>query len=146
MTDPQIRETIEQLVAAHRPDVEVYAVQVIAPQSLVRVLIDRPGGVDLECCETVTRILAPLRDRYALEVSSPGLERPLLSPTHYQRAVGDVIQVRLRELVDGRRSVRGRLVHADDATLVVVSDEGERYELPHHAVQKSNVVWNPVTQ
>ena len=56
---------------------------------LVRVTIDRPGGtVDLDLCERVSRELSPLRDRYALEVSSPGIERPLVKPDHYRAATG----------------------------------------------------------
>ena len=87
----------------------------------LRVTVDRQGGVDLEAIASATRMISreldhadPLPGRYTLEVSSPGLERPLRTPEHFQRAVGDTLAVRTQPDVDGDRRVQGVLAAADD--------------------------------
>ena len=72
-----LQHEIESTLATRVPDVEVVLAERTSPNQL-RVVIDRPGGVDLDLCERVSRELAPLREQYALEVSSPGLTRRLL--------------------------------------------------------------------
>lgn len=93
---------------------------VVCVPGTVRVLVDRPGGVDLEVLERATRALGPvldglavLRGSYALEVSSPGLERPLRRPEHYAGAVGEQVVVRARAGDGTTCRHRGRLVGAD---------------------------------
>ena len=81
-----LQQQIERTLRTTVPEVEVLLAEQASP-GLVRVTIDRPGGtVDLDLCERVSRELSPLRDRYALEVSSPGIERPLVKPDHYRAA------------------------------------------------------------
>jgi ribosome maturation factor RimP len=138
-----IASEVEAAVAAGHPDLEVWDVIVIPRQGVLRVLIDRPGGVDLAVCGEVARTLQPFRDRYALEVSSPGLERPLTRPSHFERVVGSTVKVRLGERVAGHTSLTGRLLEADSQGIVVDVD-GEAVQVPHAAVGKSHVVWNPV--
>ena len=140
-----ILQHITDTVAAARPDVEVWDVQVIGPQNLVRVLIEHPDGVDVELCAEVARILSDLRDERGLEVSSPGIERPLVRTSHYTRALGETVQIRLKQPRSGRRNFRGRLTAADDASLRLVLDDGVELELPRTDVARSNIVWNPVT-
>jgi ribosome maturation factor RimP len=140
-----ILQHITDTVAAARPDVEVWDVQVIGPQNLVRVLIEHPAGVDVELCAEVARILSELRDQRGLEVSSPGIERPLVRTSHYTRALGETVQIRLKQPRSGRRNFRGRLTAADDASLRLVLDDGVELELPRTDVSRSNIVWNPVT-
>jgi ribosome maturation factor RimP len=142
MTTQTLSDQIESAVAAQRPDVEVWDVTLIPAQGLVRVLIDRPGGVDLELCEAVTRILSDVRDRYTLEVSSPGLERPLVKTSHFERSIGETVRVRLTELVDGRRTLTGRLVMADDERLVIAVEGGSEVVVPRASVGRANVVWS----
>src|SRR5206468_5471455 len=122
-------QQITDTVAAARPDVEVWDVQVIGPQNLVRVLIEHPEGVDVELCAEVTRILSDLRDERGLEVSSPGIERPLVQTSHYTRALGETVQIRLRRPRSGRRNFRGRLTAADDAALRLALADGAAPEL-----------------
>lgn len=104
-----------------------------ASGSLVRVTVDRPGGVDLDAIELATRIISreldhadPIPGRYTLEVSSPGLERPLRTPAHFRGALGRVVQVRTQPGVEGERRVQGVLAAADDdgVTVVVTGDDG----------------------
>src|ERR1700758_1475347 len=86
---------IEQRLAASEPDVEVLLAEVVGGRTL-RVFIDHPDGVTLALCERVTMQLNDLRERYSLEVSSPGSERPLTKPAHFRRFVGRRARVRTR--------------------------------------------------
>ena len=138
-------QQITDIVTAARPDVEVWDVQVIGPQNLVRVLIEHPDGVDVELCAEVARTLSDLRDERGLEVSSPGIERPLVQTSHFTRAVGETVHVRLKQPRVGRRNFRGRLTAADDAALRLTLEDGAELELPRAEVARSNIVWNPVT-
>ncbi len=82
-----IQERIEATLAANEPDVEVLLAEVLGGTT-VRLFIDHPDGVSLALCERVTHLLPQIREKYALEVSSPGQERPLSKPEHFRRYVG----------------------------------------------------------
>src|ERR671933_2857462 len=90
-----IQDDIEARLAQVEPEVEVLLAEVVGGR-LVRLFIDHPGGVSLDLCERVTNHLASVRERYALEVSSPGTERPLTKPEHFRRYVGRRARVRTR--------------------------------------------------
>ena len=98
-----IQADIEARLAEVEPEVEVLLAEVVGGR-LVRVFIDHPDGVSLELCERVTELLPEVRERYALEVSSPGPERPLSKPDHFRRFVGRRARVRTRGRHDGRRA------------------------------------------
>jgi len=82
-----IAEDVERVLGAALPALDVVDVRIL-PGGILRVLIDHPKGVDHELCSTVTNILRPYLDRYTLEVSSPGIPRPLTKPAHYERFRG----------------------------------------------------------
>ena len=109
-----------------------------AAQSL-RLYVDRPGGVDLELCERVTVALRDLLDRYSLEVSSPGPERPLSKPDHFRRFVGRRARVRTRGRRDGRSSFTGVLLGANDDAVTVAADTGV-VSIAYADIQRSNLV------
>ena len=88
-----IQADIETHLADVEPDVEVLLAEVVGG-SLVRLFIDHPNGVTLDLCERVTTHLALVRETYALEVSSPGIRRPLTKPEHFRRFVGLRARVR----------------------------------------------------
>src|SRR6201993_4658976 len=90
-----LQTEIEKRLAQTEPEIEVLLAEVVGGRSL-RVFIDHPDGVTLEMCERVTRELNDLRERYSLEVSSPGSERPLTKPAHFRRFVGRRARVRTR--------------------------------------------------
>src|SRR6202161_2672131 len=90
-----LQTDIERRLATNEPDVEVLLAEVLGGRCL-RVFIDHPDGVTLELCERVTMLLTDMRERYSLEVSSPGIERPLTKPTHFRRFVGRKARVRTR--------------------------------------------------
>ena len=93
----------------------------------VRVVVDRDGGVDLDAITAASERIQPVLDDldlgdFALEVSSPGLERPLSRPDHFRRALGETVSVKVRDAGDGARRVRGALVAADERGITVEAE------------------------
>lgn len=134
-----IQADIEARLAEAEPDVEVLLAEVVGAD-LVRLFIDHPDGVSLALCERVTHHLAAVRERYALEVSSPGTERPLSKPEHFRRFVGRRARVRTRgPRKDGRRSFTGELVGASDDEVTVAADTGV-VSIPYADIHRSNLL------
>jgi ribosome maturation factor RimP len=154
----RLQTEIEQLLAEREPNVEALLAEVVGGETL-RVYIDHPDGVTLGLCERVTAALSPLRERYALEVSSPGAQRPLTKPEHFRRYVGRRARVRTRGALavrpgsDGsceepaaegrrmapRRSFTGELVGATDSE-VTLAAEGGVIAIPYAEIRRSNLV------
>jgi ribosome maturation factor RimP len=108
--------------------------------------IDAPGGITVDDCERVSRQVSDVlavehmvEDEYTLEVSSPGLDRPLVKHEHFEQAQGEDVFIRMQGLYLGRRKFRGSLLEARDDTVLVEVD-GEEYELLYSKMQKANVV------
>ncbi len=130
---------------------ELYDVELSG--GLLRITIDRPGGVDLEVIGTVTRAVSrllddadPIAGEYTLEVTSPGLERPLRTPEHFERAVGDTVTVKTRPGVDGDRRIKGVIVSTDDQTFTVRLDGSEATRtIAYGDVERARTVfeWGP---
>lgn len=137
MTDTQLRSTIETTLAAAEPQVEVLLVE--RSGGVVRLTIDHPDGVTLGLCERVTHALPEVREDYALEVSSPGIERPLTKPDHFRRYLGRQARVRTREARDGHRTFTGELVGATDGEVTIAADSGV-IAIPYDDIQRSNLV------
>ncbi len=133
-----IQADIEARLAQAEPDVEVLLAEVVGGE-LVRLFIDHPDGVTLDLCERVTGHLASVRERYALEVSSPGAQRPLSKPEHFRRYVGRRARVRTREDHDGHRSFTGELVGASDDAVTIAADTGV-IAIPYADITRSNLV------
>jgi ribosome maturation factor RimP len=125
--DDTIWNDIDTRLAAVEPDVEVLACERIAAERL-RLVIDRPGGVDLALCERVTRHLRDLLVEVGLEVSSPGPRRPLTKPDHFRRFLGRRARLRLRTRRDGQKSFTGELVSASDEDVTLAVGTGARPE------------------
>ncbi len=115
-------------------------------RQVLRLLIDRPeGGVTLDQLSAVSRELGDVLDahdavpgRYQLECSSPGVNRPLVRPAHWARAVGQRVRVRTRTPIDGRRQFHGTLDAATDDSAVVQDPDAGRVEIPLADVEKAN--------
>lgn len=133
-----IQDQIEACLARAEPDVEVLLAEVVGGVT-VRLFIDHPQGVSLELCERVNNALAPVRERYALEVSSPGRDRPLTRPSHFRRFVGARARVRTRDRYDGRRSFTGELVGASERDLTLAAGNGVM-TIPYDDIQRCNLV------
>src|SRR5215212_5223576 len=133
-----IQAEIEARLAEAEPNVEVILAEVLGGQK-VRLFIDHPKGVTLALCERVTGHLASLRERYALEVSSPGTERPLTKPEHFRRFVGRRARVRTRGDHDGRKNFTGELLGATDDAITVAADTGV-VSIAYADIHRSNLL------
>jgi ribosome maturation factor RimP len=132
-----LQHEIETRLGTAEPDVEVLLAEVSG--STLRLFIDHPEGVTLALCERVSGQLNEYRDRYSLEVSSPGLDRPLTKPQHYSRFLGRHARVRLRDARDGHRSVTGELVGASDQEVTIAAEDGV-LTIPYDQIARSNLI------
>lgn len=144
---------IEPLVA--REGVELVDVDVAGSRKrpVVRVYVDRPGGVGVDDCARLSRLLeagletaAAVPETYVLEVSSPGLDRPLRERRHFERYVGRDVEVRLFTPHDGRRRIVGTLEGVADAdedsfVIMVVDPEGGRWTFADRDIAKARLHW-----
>jgi ribosome maturation factor RimP len=133
-----LQADVESRLAAAEPQVEVLLVEVARGETL-RVFVDHPDGVTLGLCERVTKALPDLRERYTLEVSSPGRERPLTKPDHFRRYLGRRARVRTREAREGHRSFTGELVGASEREVTIAADTGV-VAIPYVDIHRSNLV------
>jgi ribosome maturation factor RimP len=145
-----LQTQIENRLAHSEPEVEVLLAEVLGGSRL-RVFIDHPDGVTLGLCERVTMLLNDMRETYALEISSPGSERPLTKPAHFRRFVGRRARVRTRHARPGacdvqsapgsatRRSFTGELVAASEDEVTIAADGGV-IAIPYSEIRRSNLV------
>jgi ribosome maturation factor RimP len=133
-----LQTEIEARLATCEPDVEVLLAEVVSGSTL-RLFIDHPKGVTLDVCERVSGHLNDYREMYALEVSSPGQDRPLTKPQHYTRFLGRHARVRLREARDGHKSVTGELVGASDQEVTIAAGGGI-LTIPYDQIARTNLV------
>lgn len=115
--------------------------------SRLRLFIDSPDGIGLTDCEKVSRQVSgildvedPIKGHYSLEVSSPGLDRPLFRTAHYATHVGQKLKLRLRQALGGRRNFKGRIEAVEGENIYIVTDEGEQITLVCNEVEKANLV------
>ena len=113
---------------------------------LLRVYIDSEDGIKLEDCQRVSHQLSGvldvedvIRGHYSLEISSPGLDRPLFSAEHFQRFSGSEVKLRLHAPLDGRRKFRGTIAGVADGNVRLLVD-GEEVNVPLDAIDKANLV------
>jgi ribosome maturation factor RimP len=133
-----LQAEIEARLASCEPEVEVLLAEVVGGTTL-RLFIDHPSGVTLDLCERVSGRLNDYREHYALEVSSPGSNRPLTKPHHFTRFLGRHARVRLREARDGHKSVTGELVGASDREVTLAAGDGI-VTIPYDQIARSNLV------
>ena len=113
-------------------------------ERVLRLYLDKQGGPNVDDLSRVSRQLSDLLDEqdaiegaYTLEVSSPGINRPLKRPEHFARFVGKRIRVRTREMINGRRSFLGILKGVEE-NKITLGQEGQQYEIPFSVIEKSN--------
>ena len=114
--------------------------------SIVRIYIDHDDGITVTDCANASRQFSaildvedPISGKYTLEVSSPGMDRPLAKPQHFIDVVGQQVKIRLATLINGRRRFTGELVEAT-AEFAVVEVDGEQTELPYVEMDKARLV------
>ena len=128
-----LQDEIAPAVESRVPGVEVLAVELPSTNRL-RVYIDHEGGVDHALCERVTDVLRPYLDRYSVEVSSPGFERPLRTKAHFERAVGRAVRLKT---TTGR--AHGAVVSAGDRT-VQLQNGAEPIDIPYDEIVRANLI------
>jgi ribosome maturation factor RimP len=152
-----LQTEIENRLATSEPDVEVLLAELSG--TTLRLFIDQPDGVTLAICERVSGQLAEYRERYSLEVSSPGQDRPLTKPQHYARFLGRYARVRLRDAQPddagaaqtseaggragrkpaGHKSLTGELVGASEREVTIAADDG-LLTIPYEQIARSNLI------
>jgi len=131
-----LQDEIAPAVESRVPGVEVLAVELPSPNRM-RVYIDHDDGVDHALCERVTYALDGYRSEYAIEVSSPGPDRPLRRPEHFAGVVGARVSVR----TDGRKNrYRGVLTDAGDGTITLDSGDAGEVHIPYEAIVRANLI------
>ncbi len=120
-----------------------------AGSAMLRLYIDAPGRhVAIEDCEAVSREISavldvndPISSQYTLEVSSPGIDRPLFTLAHFQRFVGEQVKVALRLPLDGRRRLQGRIASIDGGNVAIAEDgKVELFVVAHDNIEKARLV------
>lgn len=116
-------------------------------RSIVRVFIDSERGITLADCERASHQISgvldvedPIRGQYNLEVSSPGLDRPLFTVEHYTRFLGEKVKIRLRLAINGRRKFTGRIQKVENGVITIVDDADQEFELTIDDIEKANLV------
>jgi len=114
--------------------------------SMLRLYIDNDDGITIDDCSRVNHqvigvldVHDPIKEKYFLEISSPGLDRPLFTLEQFQRFIGEKVKMKLREKVEERRKIKG-VIKAVEETAVVVSDDGVDYLIPAEAIDSAHLV------
>ena len=145
LTVPHIEELL--LPGAETLGLELVAVELSGGDtSIVRIYIDTPNGITVDDCARASRQFSaildvedPISNKYTLEVSSPGMDRPLAKPVHFKAVVGQDVKIKMTTLVDGRRRFTGELIEATDEFAVVEVD-GEQSELPYSDMDRARLI------
>ena len=132
-----LQDEIAPAVESRVPGVDVIAVELLSPSRFC-VYIDHPDGVDHALCARVTRVLDDYRSEYTIDVSSPGLERPLRKPEHFAAVLGQRIAVRSD---GGKKSrYRGVLTEADDEAITLKAGDAGELRIPYGAIVRANLI------
>jgi ribosome maturation factor RimP len=134
----QLHREVAETVESRIPDVEVLAVELGGPEHIT-VYVDHPAGVDHALCERVTNELRPYLETYRVDVSSPGLERPLRTREHFSDAVGRRVALRTDVELGGRKRFHGEVVDVGEDTATIAVGV-ERVEIPYDAIVRGNLI------
>ena len=137
--EKSLTREITQTVEPALPGIEVLAVELAGPERFT-VYVDHPSGVDHALCERVTNVLRGYLDRFTVDVSSPGFDRPLRKPAHFANVVGRRVAIRTADEIGGRKRFRGALVGAGDRAATVRTTEGE-VDIPYDAIVRGNLIY-----
>ena len=136
--EKELTGEVSLLVEDALPEVDVLAVELTSPTRFC-VYVDHPGGVDHDLCRRVTDLLRGYLDRYTVEVSSPGVERPLRKPSHFKHALGHRVALRTKSSIDGRTRFRGSIVAARDESLRLATETDE-FDIPYENLVRGNLI------
>jgi ribosome maturation factor RimP len=143
-TEDRVRALVEPLVAD--ADLELYDLDLAG--GVLSVLVDAPGGADIDAISRLARHISrvldehdPIDGRYALEVGSPGLERPLRTPAHYAGAVGTTVKVKTKPGVEGDRRVEGTVTAVDERTVTIRTPDGTDRTLEYPDIERARTTF-----
>jgi ribosome maturation factor RimP len=134
----QLEHELAGRIEKRVPGTEVLAVELLGPERFC-VYIDHPEGVDHALCERVTRELDDYRREYAIDVSSPGIERPLRKPAHFERFVGHRVALRTAREIAGRKRFKGQVIGADEQA-VHLATEPQPVDIPYDEIVRGNLI------
>lgn len=113
----------------------------------LRVYIDREAGVNIDDCAAISHQLSgildveePIQQAYDLEISSPGIDRPLFKLADFERFSGEVAKIKLAVGLEGRKNFKGRLQGVVDSKLIAIEVDGEQFDLPYADIARANLV------
>lgn len=145
--EARIATLAEQTAAVMGMEIVLIEIKGGGNRSIVCVFIDQPEGISLNDCERFSRRFSVLLDvedwipfRYVLEVSSPGLNRPLTKETDFQRFAGKNARIRTRLPIEGQRSFKGKILRAGEGRVVMELDQGKQVEISTAEIEKANLV------
>ena len=115
------------------------ALELLSPTRFC-VYVDHPQGVDHALCERVTGLLRGYLDRYTVDVSSPGIERPLRTQAHFRHAIGRRVALRTDVEIAGRRNFKGEVLAAGESSLSLGAAGAETAEVPYDAIVRANLI------
>ena len=147
-----VADRVDNLVEPLCARVGVDMVDVEFSGGVLRITVDQDGGVGTEALATLTREVSraldhtdPIPGRFTLEITSPGLERPLKRPAHFETVVGTRIRLKTRPGTEGGRRLEGVLEAASDAGVIIRADDGTSRSLVYEEVQTARTVfvWEP---
>ena len=137
--EKELYRDVTQTVENGLPGVDVLALELSGPDRFT-VYIDHPQGVDHRLCERVTELLRPYLQEFAVDVSSPGLERPLRKPSHFSRAAGRRVALRTADQIGGRTRFRGELVAAGERAVTVSTGAEDTVDIPYDEIVRANLI------
>ena len=154
MKKSEIPNKVEELV---NPIIEGYGFEIVEVEWKPKggtwnlcLYIDKPGGITIQDCEMVNHEFSDLLDRvdiidhsYNLEVSSPGVERPLKKQRDFERYQGEPVQVSTYQKVQGQKKFYGKLFDFDDEMLTILTEEGDYVKLPFANIAKVKLWFRP---
>jgi ribosome maturation factor RimP len=130
----QLEGEIAPRVEHDLPGIDVLAVELVSPSRFC-VYVDHPGGVDHALCERVTDVLRDYLREYSVEVSSPGVDRPLRRQEHFEAAQGRRVRVRMTD-----RKLRGEVLSAGQQSVTVAAADGAETEIPYAEIVRANLI------
>ncbi len=148
-----LKEKVEPLVAEEGLELVELMFSAAGPASILRIFVDKSGGVTLDECASLSRKLGDYLDmenlissRYTLEVSSPGLDRPLITNSDFRRKVGEKVRILLKEQIDGKTEMVGRIKNLEERTLILLESSSGKPELeelviPLDKVAKAKIIF-----
>ena len=133
--EKELYREVSRTVTTALPGVEVLALELTGRERFC-VYVDQPGGVDHALCERVSGLLRPYTDNYSVEVSSPGLERPLRTREHFRGVEGRRVRVKTA----AGTKVRGEVVTAGERSFQLVNGSGEPVDIPYDEIVRANLI------